>query len=111
MQEIDLRLAEAAGAIGRERINGSRPMRGIGGLAEPETQTKVVRRSSLKEVHERGKIPLLRPLFEPTPQPGILAPASERTIKAKNGLLSHSSEMGPRANCCSRTDCHSRFHV
>ena len=35
----------------------------------------------------------------------------DRWISALKGLLNHSCEMGPRANCCSRTDLNSRRHV
>ena len=50
---------EAPGAICRERINNSSPVRRIAGLSKSKCQTQIICRAGLIEINERRKISLV----------------------------------------------------
>ena len=85
-------------------------MRRIARHSKLKRQTHIIRRARGVELCEIGKSCCSR-LVPAGAQPRIFSPAIDRWISALKGLLIHSCEMGPRANCCSRTELNSRRQV
>src|SRR5271166_3565331 len=58
-QQMDFPCEEAPGAICRERINDSSPVRRIAGLSKSKRQTQIICRAGLIEINECWKVSLL----------------------------------------------------
>jgi hypothetical protein len=76
---MDFPREEAPGAICRERIDDSSPVRRIAGLSESKRQTQIICRAGLMEINERWKISLVGAELESASQPRVLF-ASARTL-------------------------------
>jgi autotransporter-associated beta strand protein len=91
VQELDFGVMEAAGTIGREGIENTSPVRGVGVLPEPESEAEIVRGSRVVEIDKSGKVSLARPQFEAAPQPYLLLPGlrtlDQRVERARQPFL------------------------
>ena len=91
VQELDFGVMEPAGTIGREGIENTSPVRGVGVLPEPESEAEIVRGSRVVEIDKSGKVSLVRPQFEAAPQPHLLLTAlrtlDQRVERARQPFL------------------------